>query len=70
MTLQDVYNVLHPLGITNAGFKNLMRWVANAGKLVELQAVIERNDLVILDIIIGLSNDNTITKEGGKLLWR
>jgi hypothetical protein len=68
MTLQDVYNVLHPLGITNAGFKNLMRWVANAGKLVELQAVIERNDLVILDIIIGLSNDNTITKEGGKLL--
>jgi hypothetical protein len=68
MTLQDVYNILHPLGITNAGFKNLMRWVANEGKLVELQAVIERNDLVILDIIIHLSNDNTITKEGGKLI--
>jgi hypothetical protein len=45
-----------------------MRWVANEGKLVELQAVIERNDLVILDIIIHLSNDNTITKEGGKLI--
>jgi hypothetical protein len=68
MTLQHVYDVLHPLGITNAGFKNLMRWVANAGKLVELQAVIERNDLVILDIIIHLSNDNTITKEGGYVL--
>jgi hypothetical protein len=68
MTLQDVYNVLHPLGITNAGFKNLMRWVANAGKLVELQAVIERNDQTLLHIIIGLSNDNTITKEGGKLI--
>ena len=68
MTLQHVYDVLHPLGITNAGFKNLMRWVANEGKLVELQAVIERNDLVILDIIIGLSNDNSIIKEGGKLL--
>jgi hypothetical protein len=68
MTLQHVYDVLHPLGITNAGFKNLMRWVANEGKLVELQAVIERNDLVILDIIIHLSNDNTITKEGGDIL--
>jgi hypothetical protein len=68
MTLQDVYNFLHPLGITNAGFKNLMRWVANEGKLVELQALIERNDLVILDIIIHLSNDNTITKEGGDIL--
>jgi hypothetical protein len=68
MTLQHVYDILQPLGITNAGFKNLMRWVANEGKLVELQAVIERNDLVILDIIIGLSNDNTITKEGGKLI--
>lgn len=68
MTLQHVYNFLHPLGITNAGFKNLMRWVANEGKLVELQAVIERNDLVILDIIIHLSNDNTIIKEGGKLI--
>ena len=68
MTLQHVYDVLHPLGITNAGFKNLMRWVANEGKLVELQAVIERNDLVILDIIIHLSNDNTITKEGGYVL--
>jgi hypothetical protein len=68
MTLQDVYDVLQPLGITNAGFKNLMRWVANAGKLVELQAVIERNDQTLLHIIIGLSNDNRITKEGGKLL--
>jgi hypothetical protein len=68
MTLQHVYDVLHPLGITNAGFKNLMRWVANEGKLVQLQAVIERNDLVILDIIIHLSNDNTIIKEGGKLI--
>ena len=68
MTLQHVYDVLHPLGITNAGFKNLMRWVANAGKLVELQAVIERNDQTLLHIIILASNDNTIIKEGGKLL--
>jgi hypothetical protein len=68
MTLQHVYDVLQPLGITNAGFKNLMRWVANAGKLVELQAVIERNDQTLLHIIILASNDNTIIKEGGKLL--
>jgi hypothetical protein len=68
MTLQDVYNFLHPLGITNAGFKNLMRWVANEGKLVELQALIERNDQTLLHIIILASNDNTIIKEGGKLL--
>jgi hypothetical protein len=64
MHLQQLYDTLQPMGITNQGFKLLVRYCANAGVLVKLQEMVERNDDKLLAVIIA-SNAGIIATEGG-----
>lgn len=63
MHLQQLYDTLQPMGITNQGFQILVRYCAKAGVLVKLQEMVERNDDKLLAVIIA-SNAGIISTEG------